>query len=546
MALITFLARTSRTRLCLALAASLLGGAGASLLVALVNESLDAPASELPRLGLRFALLALVMLGFRWLSQAEFVALSEATLARLRLHVSRQLAEAPLASLERWGQGRLLTLLTEDIGAVSDFFVTLPRFAMHGAVLLGCLTYLAWLSPSVFAFALAVVGLGLLGHVWSARSANRHLGRARLEEDRLMSAFRALFVGAKELKLNARRRGAFYHDVLRPLVASARREHTRGYAIHAASASVRIFLFYAIVGGVLFVFGDRFGIDERVRSGYAIMTVYMTLPLHALIEASPEISRTQVALERLRSLGSIEPTSAAPASPAPPLSRLALSEVTYTHRQGDDHEFTLGPISLELRPGEIVFLVGGNGSGKTTLAKLITGLYEHESGRIVLDGAEVHAESREAYRQRFAAVFSDFHLFSRLLGAAGGALDQRVAELLAAFDLEHKLTVRDGVFSTTALSSGQQKRLALLVAFLEDRPVYVFDEWAADQDPAYKQVFYERVLPELKRLGKAVLVITHDDRYFHLADRCLTLEAGQLRESAQAGPSSNIIDNRYH
>jgi putative ATP-binding cassette transporter len=530
MDLIAFLARSSRTRLCLALSASLLGGAGAALLVALINEALEAPASALPRLGLQFAALALCMLGFRWLSQAEFVELSEATLARLRVHISRSLAEAPLRNLEAWGQGRLLTVLTEDIGAVSDFFVTLPRFAMHGAVVLGCLVYLAWLSWSVFAFAAAVVALGLLGHLWGARRANYHLGRARLEEDRLMDHFRALFVGAKELKLNARRRGAFFSDVLAPSVQSARREHTQGYAIHAASGSVRIFLFYLVIGGVLFLFGEGFGVDERVRSGYAVMFLYMMLPLHALIEASPEISRTKVALQRIQSLGALEPPNALLPAAAPPFSGLHLSGVTYVHRQGEDVLFQLGPISLELRPGEVVFVVGGNGSGKTTLAKLLVGLYEHEAGRISLNGVSVEADSRESYRQNFAAVFTDFHLFSRLLGITGKELDQRVHELLSAFDLEHKLSVRDGVFSTTALSSGQQKRLALLVAFLEDRPIYLFDEWAADQDPAYKRVFYERVLPELKQLGKAVVVITHDDRYFHLADRRLVLEGGLLRE----------------
>ena len=74
----------------------------------------------------------------------------------------------------------------------------------------------------------------------------------------------------------------------------------------------------------------------------------------------------------------------------------------------------------------------------------------------------------------------------------------------------------------------QPKRLALLVAYLEDRPVYVFDEWASDQDPTYKDVFYRQLLPELRARGKAVVVITHDDHYFSVADRCLRLERGKL------------------
>jgi ABC-type siderophore export system, fused ATPase and permease components len=100
--------------------------------------------------------------------------------------------------------------------------------------------------------------------------------------------------------------------------------------------------------------------------------------------------------------------------------------------------------------------------------------------------------------------------------------------LLAALQLTQKVTLKEGKFSTLALSTGQRKRLALLVAWLEDRPFYLFDEWAADQDPAFREVFYHQLLPALTARGKAVVVITHDDRYFHLADRCLKLEWGQL------------------
>jgi putative ATP-binding cassette transporter len=139
----------------------------------------------------------------------------------------------------------------------------------------------------------------------------------------------------------------------------------------------------------------------------------------------------------------------------------------------------------------------------------------------------VGADEREAYRQHFSAVFTDFHLFDSLFGLAP-ELDRRARELLVELELAHKVRLDRGKFSTTELSRGQQKRLALLVACLEDRPVYVFDEWAADQDPTYKDVFYTRVLPDLKARGKALLVVTHDDRYFHVADRSVKLEAGRL------------------
>ena len=189
----------------------------------------------------------------------------------------------------------------------------------------------------------------------------------------------------------------------------------------------------------------------------------------------------------------------------------------------------LGPIDLTFRPGELIFIVGGNGSGKSTLAKILTGLYPPESGVIYLDGKPVDDRSRDAYRQNFSVVFSDFFLFDSLLGMSPVNLDAHAKEYLVQLHLNHKVTVRDGVLSTTDLSQGQRKRLALLTAYLEDRPFYVFDEWASDQDPVFKEIFYTQLLPELKSKGKTVLVITHDDRFVYVADRCLKMEEGKLR-----------------
>src|SRR5438128_1629868 len=172
---------------------------------------------------------------------------------------------------------------------------------------------------------------------------------------------------------------------------------------------------------------------------------------------------------------------------------------------------------MTLSPGEIVFLTGGNGSGKTTCAKLLTGLYTPDSGEVRFDGRPITDENRAFYRQYFSAVFYDFYLFDRLLGLDVQPFDPRIPRYLCLLQLDRKVQVDNGFLSTTDLSQGQRKRLALLTAYLEDRPIYLFDEWAADQDPGFKEVFYHQLLPELKRRGKTVVVISHDDRYFAVA-----------------------------
>jgi putative ATP-binding cassette transporter len=197
-------------------------------------------------------------------------------------------------------------------------------------------------------------------------------------------------------------------------------------------------------------------------------------------------------------------------------------------------EFTVGPIDLTIAPGELLFITGGNGSGKTTLAKLLVGLYTPDEGELLFNGERVSDQNRDSYRQLFSAVFSDFFLFESLLGLEPAQLDDRAREYIHRLRLQDKVRVQDGVFSTTALSQGQRKRLALLTCCLEDRPVLFFDEWAADQDPSFKEFFYFTILPGLKAQGKTVIVISHDDRYYGVADRIVNLESGRISDDVPA------------
>ncbi|MFD3701633.1 ATP-binding cassette domain-containing protein [Nocardia sp. NPDC058658] len=192
----------------------------------------------------------------------------------------------------------------------------------------------------------------------------------------------------------------------------------------------------------------------------------------------------------------------------------------------EDAGFRLGPIDLVFEPGQITFIVGGNGSGKSTLAKLITGLYVPRSGSLSLNGERIDHDNIEWYRQNSSAVFTDFHLFEDYLGFDRPGIDAEVQRYLDELQISHKVTVKDGRLSTVDLSQGQRKRLALLTALLEDRQIYVFDEWAADQEPRFREVFYREILTDLKRRGKTVIVITHDDRYFDCADQLVKLDFG--------------------
>jgi len=259
----------------------------------------------------------------------------------------------------------------------------------------------------------------------------------------------------------------------------------------------------------------------------------------------PALRQASIALEKIQQLDDALETAEPPRMTAAPFATsspllLELQHVCH-HYPGasDDRQFMLGPLNLTIHQGEIIFIVGGNGSGKTTLAMLLLGLYEPESGMIALNHTPVTDHNRVDYRQHFSAIFSDFHLFEQLLETEQQALSIRANHYIDVLGLAHKVTVADGKFSTLDLSTGQRKRLALVSSYLEDRPIYLFDEWAADQDPVFKRVFYTVLLPELKARGKTVLVITHDDAYFSCADRIVKLEDGHLQTfSAQPSDAS--------
>jgi putative ATP-binding cassette transporter len=532
MSLLLYLVRHSRWVLVVAVVTSLVSGFGNAALVALINQALGASNTKLAELGWQFLIVGLVVLSTRTLSQTLFMQLGQRAKASLRMRTIRRIAEASYQHLEKQGASKALTVLTQDLDTIVVFFVSLPALAMHGAVIVGCLGYLGYLSWQILLFAILTIFIGSLGFYIANTKALFHLRGSRRREDDLVKHFRALFDGAKELKLHRERKNAFVTDTLETNVEAVRVQRTRGYVLYAAAASWGSFILFAFIGVTLFVLARMYPVSGHVMSGYAMIFLYMIMPIEGLLSAIPSVSSAKVALERIEQVNADLPLEETlHEAPATSFDSIVLDNVTHRYfREKENEVFTLGPIDLTFKPGELVYLIGGNGSGKTTLAKMLVGLYAPEAGQILLNGKPVDEAQRDIYRQHFSVVFNDFFLFDTLLGMKIEGLDRQAQLLLEHLQLDHKVTIKDGAFSTTDLSQGQRKRLALLVTYLEDRPFYVFDEWAADQDPTFEDVFYKQLLPELKAKGKTIVVITHDDRYYHLADRYIKLDYGQVVE----------------
>lgn len=546
--MLSHLVRQSRSLLIAAGMGSVIAGICSVLLVAQINAALTSdPTTDRVTLALRFAVIALAAMLSQMVASVLFERLGQRAHAELRRFISARVIGTPLRRLEEIGGARVQSALAEHSAHVAEFFTSLPTVLVNAIIVTGCLVYMAWLSWPVFIAAVLVTGLGSLGYMLAQRRAMQHLDIAAKEQDRLFGHFRSLIEGAKELRLHAAKRLKFSRDVLGSSIEAVRRERTFGVSVFLIAASWGNFLVYAFIGLVLFMLvGD--GPDRaRVMTGFALVFVYMVAPLENLLLALPRANLARASGARIDEITrELDARDAEAASAGPStFSGLTLQGVTHSYfHEGANDIFTLGPVNLSFAPGQITFLVGGNGSGKTSLAKLFTGLYEPEQGAITFNGEAVDDQTRDRYRQLFSAIFSDFHLFEQLLDSSAAELDARGNRLIQKLQLQHKVRIENGAFTTQALSQGQRKRLALVVTYLEDRPIVVFDEWAADQDPVFKDVFYRELLPELKAMGKCVLVITHDDRYFSLADRLVRMESGQVqlvscRESVAEMPAGS-------
>jgi len=554
MKLVKFLFRYSHRTTVLAIVAGVVSGIASTGLIATMNAQLSRTQSRTILIWC-FAGLCVLLPVSRFFSEWLLVRLGQDALLELRLQLSRQILAVPLRRLEVLGAHRLLAALTDDVPVITNALLLIPVICVNLAVVIGSLVYLGLLSWPTLLALLVVMAFGVTTYQLAMSRAINYQRRARESMNALFRHFRALTDGTKELKLHRRRREVFLSEVLKETAVSFREENVTSMTIYTAASSWGQSLTFIVIGLIVFALPALYAIEFHRLSGYVFVLLFITGPLQVIMNMMPQMSRANVAVGKVEQLGLTLDgyADAGEEATASILGKtwksLEVRGVTHNYSvEGEGQNFTLGPINLALHPGELVFIVGGNGSGKTTLAKLLIGLYLPEAGEIRLDGEAITDQNRDGYRQLFSVVFSDFHLFESLLGIERANIDADAQTYLDRLQLSHKVKVVDGKMTTTELSHGQRKRLALLTTYLEDRPIYLFDEWAADQDPGFKEVFYYQLLPELKAKGKTVLVISHDDKYYHVCDRIIKLNYGQIEyddEFAALQRTTPVSDNGH-
>jgi putative ATP-binding cassette transporter len=488
------------------------------------------------------ALVALA-LGAYWLSEGTLMrhmtVIVEEIVQQVRLRIVSKIRNSDLASIENIGRAPPYNL-------VSTHATTISRAAsgvISGFTALVLLTWasliILYLSVTAFLILIGALASVILMLKVNQRRIGSGLTAALGEDNNFVHGFGDLLDGFKELKMNSAKFDDFFDTRLEPLAIKAKEFRTEAGLVLNRSVLLAAAALFIVLAALVFLLPVLSPSETPKIVKLTTFVVFIFGPLGQVVGFYPflneaiasirEIERVELLLDSAHEHGLTDPVSEA----GSPLSfdKLLCIGLAFSYRdERGQSSFSLEPLDFELSKGEMVFISGGNGSGKSTFLKVLAGLYQPASGSITVNNVPIGRDNRQNYRNLFSSIFSDFHLFDRIYGIKEVDYD-RLRSLLDLADLSHKTSIVDGQITTVDLSSGQRKRLALVLSLLEDKPILLLDEWAAEQDPQFRRKFYREILPELKQQKKTVVAVTHDDDQYDVADRVLKMQYGNFVQS---------------
>ncbi|MCX2492866.1 cyclic peptide export ABC transporter [Pedobacter sp. PF22-3] len=511
---------------------SILSGLANMAIIIIITSSLDSKV-ELKYLIFYYVLtIGLYLFGRRFV-QTNLIRFSRDLTNELRIKLIEKMFSTSYQKFEKIDRGRVYTALNDDlntIGESTNVFMTLVSSVITAV---GAFIYLATIAFWSAVLTIALLSIIMLLYYSVSRKVNSYFEDARDARNVFIRLTNGMIDGFKEISLHRDKKRQYKNDVA---------DCATEYKDKVALAGIRFVdvnlvgesVLFISLGVVVFAFPKLFpGIPSYTIMNFVIILLYLIAPVNGILNSVPAVMQLRIAWNRIKQFSKEIPANLNLLE-VPELESAVSSieadglKFKYKSEAGT---FTVGPINLKAGAGEILFIIGGNGSGKTTLAKMLTGLYEPDEGSLKINDKPV---SSAVIGEYFSAVFSPVHLFEKLYNIDTIAKSEEISRYLKLLDLHDKVTIRDSMYSTIALSGGQRKRLALLQCYLEDSPVYLFDEWAADQDPDYRYFFYRTLLPEMRKKGKIVIAITHDDHYFDVADKVLKMNQGQLESYVQS------------
>ena len=490
-----------------------------------------------------FLLFAIALTTF-WISK-EYVLnrttdIVEGIIRDIRMRIMRSIRTTNLMVFESMNRGRIYSVLSTEALTLSMSSGAVINATSSACMLAFVVVNIGFLSVCALGITVVFIASAVYLYILKSKTVNSELAAASGLENEFFENLNGLLYGYKELKLSrAKNKDFFNADLWNVITRTADLRSKTGKTMNQSVLIGQTFLLLTIAG-VLFLLPNLKPDDISIVVPVVAIILFAAGPIGDVVVAIPALARARTAIDNIyaleKELKQNENETEIFAETQPlveePFESIECRGLSFSYPDAPSNgrnTFQLQPFDFGVKAGEIVFIVGGNGSGKSTFLKLLTALYEPAAGVILWNGRPVTADRLASYRNLFTPIFTDFHIFKRILGVPD--LDEnKVRELIARMDLVGKTDVKDKRLTHTDLSTGQKKRLALILAKLDNRPVYIFDEWAADQDPLFRRFFYTQLLPEIKAQGHTVIAVTHDDSYFAHADRVLKMNYGRFLE----------------
>ena len=535
MRLIKFLDREVGSSYPSVLVIATISGIANTILLGIVNHATEAVINDedLTQYFILYMVTFFLFLYAQWYAFEKAIFSIEEAIYNIRIRLAGKIQNVELAFMERAGGNKLYGRLTQNDTLISQAVPQLVQAFQMFTLMIFSLIYLAYISPISFIITMISLITGILYFLSLSRFIKKSLQGVKQRESSYFNSISHLVNGFKEVKMS-RSKGEDLHNRIvtvaseaQAIKGAARKQESRLWGFG------RLFI-YALLPVLIFILPNF--VDEHADSIFKISAtlLFLTGPTTILVTMIPILNRVNMAIGDLFLLESemddasskLEKTSLSETAFFD-FSTITIDGLSFRYPGSDESSFSSGPFDEHISRGELLFIIGGNGSGKSTFLKLLTGLYYPVAGKLSVDSTVVQSNAYLAYREMFSVIFTDFYLFDKFYGVSN--LDpEKINYWLKKMRMEHKVQYQDGGFTSTSLSTGQRKRLAFIAAMLEEKPILIIDEFAADQDPQFREYFYETLLPELKSTGKTIIAVTHDDHYFHVADRVLKMDEGRF------------------